>query len=185
MREDTKRALSCCGVSYGSYALEIKEAEKLLNFDEEVFFAAPSTFKYVSEERPKPIRGQCILFLTNSRIVISYRPAFKTKSLIIPLGDVTQFEFLTPIIGIQANLGTASLSFTLTTNLDLAQSIYGVFLEVLENGRLQNDVPLIGSDNPVQNDIPTQIEKLAELKDKGIITEEEFQTKKQDLLSRI
>ena len=34
-------------------------------------------------------------------------------------------------------------------------------------------------------DIPAEIEKLAELKDKGIITEEEFQQKKQELLERI
>ena len=34
-------------------------------------------------------------------------------------------------------------------------------------------------------DIPAQIEKLADLKDKGIITDEEFQQKKQELLDRI
>ena len=34
-------------------------------------------------------------------------------------------------------------------------------------------------------DIPAEIEKLADLKDKGIITDEEFQQKKQELLERI
>ena len=34
-------------------------------------------------------------------------------------------------------------------------------------------------------DIPDEIEKLADLKDKGIITDEEFQQKKQELLERI
>ena len=34
-------------------------------------------------------------------------------------------------------------------------------------------------------DIPAEIEKFAELKDKGIITDEEFQQKKQELLDRI
>lgn len=34
-------------------------------------------------------------------------------------------------------------------------------------------------------DIPEQIRQLAELRDKGIITEQEFQTKKNDLLSRM
>ena len=34
-------------------------------------------------------------------------------------------------------------------------------------------------------DIPAEIEKLADLKDKGIITDEEFQQKKQELLDRI
>ena len=34
-------------------------------------------------------------------------------------------------------------------------------------------------------DMPAEIEKLADLKDKGIITDEEFQQKKQELLDRI
>ena len=38
---------------------------------------------------------------------------------------------------------------------------------------------------PPAKDIPAEIEKLADLKDKGIITEEEFQQKKQELLERI
>ena len=38
---------------------------------------------------------------------------------------------------------------------------------------------------PPAKDIPAQIEKLADLKDKGIITDEEFQQKKQELLDRI
>jgi Short C-terminal domain len=45
------------------------------------------------------------------------------------------------------------------------------------SGRLQEeDVP---------RDIPTQIQKLAELHDAGVLTEEEFQTKKRDLLDRM
>ena len=38
---------------------------------------------------------------------------------------------------------------------------------------------------PSAKDIPAQIEKLADLKDKGIITNEEFRQKKQELLDRI
>ena len=38
---------------------------------------------------------------------------------------------------------------------------------------------------PPARDIPAEIEKLADLKDKGIITDEEFQQKKQELLERI
>jgi len=38
---------------------------------------------------------------------------------------------------------------------------------------------------PPAKDLPAEIEKLADLKDKGIITDEEFQQKKQELLDRI
>ncbi len=35
------------------------------------------------------------------------------------------------------------------------------------------------------SDVPDQIKKLAELKEQGILTEDEFQTKKQQLLSKM
>ena len=36
-----------------------------------------------------------------------------------------------------------------------------------------------------QDDIPTQIKKLAELKEQGILSEEEFETKKKELLAKM
>jgi hypothetical protein len=41
------------------------------------------------------------------------------------------------------------------------------------------------TEEPTTLDIPTQIQKLAELRDLGAITEEEFQSKKRDLLDRM
>ncbi len=41
------------------------------------------------------------------------------------------------------------------------------------------------SSRPTPEDIPSQIEKLAALRDSGVLTEEEFQTKKAELLSRM
>ena len=35
------------------------------------------------------------------------------------------------------------------------------------------------------SDVPDQIKKLAELKEQGILTEDEFQSKKQQLLSKM
>ena len=46
-------------------------------------------------------------------------------------------------------------------------------------------VPEKVAETPTAKDIPAEIEKLADLKDKGIITDEEFQQKKQELLDRI
>ncbi len=46
-------------------------------------------------------------------------------------------------------------------------------------------LPGTGPSKPSGEDIPSQIEKLAALRDSGILTEEEFQTKKAELLSRM
>ncbi len=50
----------------------------------------------------------------------------------------------------------------------------------VRSGRLQQPMQ-----QPVPVDIPGQIQKLAELKNQGILTEQEFQQKKQELLSRL
>jgi len=57
-------------------------------------------------------------------------------------------------------------------------------LHEIRSGRLQQPVQQIVQQlAPV--DIPGQIQKLAQLKDQGILTEQEFQLKKQELLSRL
>lgn len=43
----------------------------------------------------------------------------------------------------------------------------------------------LNNPNLIVDDIPSQIKKLSDLKDQGIITEEEFQTKKIDLLNKM
>ena len=53
------------------------------------------------------------------------------------------------------------------------------------NTATSTHVPEKVAEAPPAKDIPAQIEKLADLKDKGIITDEEFQQKKQELLDRI
>ena len=42
-----------------------------------------------------------------------------------------------------------------------------------------------GGAKPVADDIPAQLEKLAKLKEAGILTEEEFNAKKADLLAKM
>jgi len=56
---------------------------------------------------------------------------------------------------------------------------------------ISNNMDTSGSKNSTaidqneSNDIPSQIEKLSNLKEKGILTEEEFDSKKQELLAKI
>ena len=51
--------------------------------------------------------------------------------------------------------------------------------------QFRNAASVLGADTREPDDIPAQIEKLAGLRDKGIITAEEFEAKKTDLLSRM
>ena len=65
-----------------------------------------------------------------------------------------------------------------------ARQIYQEFENAIDNYRSQNppQLGILHFDTP---DITDQIKKLAQLRDEGILTEEEFQAKKTDLLSRM
>jgi Short C-terminal domain/Domain of unknown function (DUF4429) len=54
----------------------------------------------------------------------------------------------------------------------------------IRSGRMQQPVQQVVQ-QPAPVDIPEQIEKLSKLKEQGILTEDEFQSKKQELLSRL
>ena len=59
-------------------------------------------------------------------------------------------------------------------------------VKLLSNKLIKNKIlSLIKDENNNFEDIIAQIEKLAELKDKGIISEKEFEKKKKELLKRI
>ena len=60
------------------------------------------------------------------------------------------------------------------------------FIEYISNNMGTSDSKSSnGTNQNESNDIPSQIEKLSNLKEKGILTEEEFDSKKQELLAKI
>jgi hypothetical protein len=73
---------------------------------------------------------------------------------------------------------------TILFETDHAQTISGAIIKAKQQQEINN--PKV-SVNIQENtfDIPEQIKKLADLKEQGILTEDEFQKKKDELLSRI
>jgi hypothetical protein len=65
---------------------------------------------------------------------------------------------------------------------DDVQKIAAYILELRQYIKNSNSSQKV---NPLANDIPAQIRQLAELKDAGIISAEEFEFKKRELLSRM
>jgi hypothetical protein len=122
-------------------------------------------------------------------------------------GKVLVFDTLDHNIGGvgQQQSGNYSVTFTSqfgTVNLDSLPIISGgeniQKSQSTQNNEIQNNVientivPLVetpilevNDNNPFEEDIFVKIEKLAGLKDKGIISVEEFENKKSDLLSRL
>ena len=67
--------------------------------------------------------------------------------------------------------------------IDIFMIVTGSFED--SEGRVIAYQPAGTANREPAKDIPAEIEKFAELKDKGIITDEEFKQKKQELLDRI
>jgi membrane protease subunit (stomatin/prohibitin family) len=79
--------------------------------------------------------------------------------------------------------GTAGLGVGLGAGMTMANMMMGSMQQNQQNpqNQQQNNPPVQQS----QDDVLATIEKLAKLKDAGALTQEEFDTKKKDLLSKL
>ncbi|SCY91325.1 SHOCT domain-containing protein [Alkaliphilus peptidifermentans] len=121
-----------------------------------------------------------ILTITTKRILHCSKVLFNTKVEQIALENINNIQsqgvLLSSVLRIE--------SLTNIMEIDLPQKdtdeITKLIHELMENIK---DKPIQSS--PAIDDPIVKIEKLKELKEKGILTEEEFQKKKEDLLSKI
>jgi len=77
---------------------------------------------------------------------------------------------------------TIALKMNNSNDFQTAKKLADYFLELSKTGGGQQTVVVQSNE---ADDIPSQIKKLSDLKDQGILTEEEFDAKKADLLSKM
>lgn len=185
MRYDVERAIEKFRINASGSQKHIEIAETMLDDDETVLFVTPTKLKRPGRRNGVPQ----VLFLTDKRIFSNFcgflnRHTTESTSL----GEVTSVNFTTDktYAYIEINSPTKKQSIALTGNLNILKQVYQEFETAVNNYKsqytAQNSTP---HPNSTQPNILEQIEKLALLRNKGIITEEEFQTKKADLLSRL
>lgn len=63
--------------------------------------------------------------------------------------------------------------------------VYLILKKIPNNSSLEPEVVKPAANGETQNDILAQIQKLSELKESGVLTETEFQEKKEQLLKKI
>ncbi|MCH5349196.1 MAG: SHOCT domain-containing protein [Oscillospiraceae bacterium] len=180
MRSDVERAIEKFRINASGSQKHIEIAETMLHDDETVLFVTPTKLKRPGRRNGVPQ----VLFLTDKRIFSNSRGflnRYTTEST--SLGEVVSVNFTTDktYAYIEINSPTKKQSIALTGELYMLKQVYQEFETAVNNYKAQQ----AAQNNAPQPDIADQIEKLAHLRDKGIITEEEFQTKKADLLSRM
>lgn len=198
MREDTQKALKEYEVSTFLFKKDIEEAEKLISENETVIIVLTTNFSITYPDPTKKVACPCVVFVTNERMVILYKDY---KDVVT---DITPIEEFKSVLHIKNPIDHTNhiqvhtkdkiydflaipkvKAFSLSSQQDIdkkALHMYHAFLYAYNPNGFESDTP----ENTSQSaDIPEQIEKLANLKEKGIISEEEFQAKKSELLARL
>lgn len=128
-------------------------------------------------------RKSGLLLITNKRAMF-YAPLIfgRYDHLVFPYDQISSVDCHKGLIGDELHLQVASDSVAIHAipkgDGDIAaQNIRDLIATMKAQPSIAVAVP--------QTDIADQIEKLAKLKEKGLITEEEFQRKKDELLKRL
>jgi hypothetical protein len=129
----------------------------------------------------KDIQHNGELILTNTRVAFMAKTWLKEEFRVIPLERISSVDF---------SSGLMAKSITFVSNNDFIEFTTAVKVETLNDFHakvedLRDKITPANNQSQQTVDIPAQIKKLAELKDSGIITNEEFEQKKSELLSKM
>jgi hypothetical protein len=170
------------GVNQGT----LEEAkERLFGSDEELFCVIKGTAYREQKLRRKEyqMREGGLLLITSKRVMFYAKKIFgRFSQLVFPYDQISSVRCHKGIIGDELHLQVASDDVVIHAipkgDGDVAaQNIRDLVATMKAQPALTVAAP--------QTDIAGQIEKLGKLKEKGLITEEEFERKKTELLKRL
>ena len=157
------------------YKKNLKNLEEHLDQDETVQFSCFGLYDTTSLGAETWRNG--VLAATNKRVIFFAKKLFGFDLETFPLSKISAIEFSKGFWGKKMNL-------TMSGNTAKLKMINHGDPEELVN-YVRENMGEKKSSVPTLEDIPSQISKLSELKDKGVITEEEFISKKTELLNKM
>jgi hypothetical protein len=148
------------------------EAKKHLEQEEAILLVVNG----ISEKGALGKQHTAIYIATDRRIILYINKLFGNKIKTFPYSTINSIEFKdTFMFGHNILIFVGKKKYTMKFVQENAEQ----FTQIVE----QKTGKSINSVNP--NDIPDHIQKLSELRDKGILTEEEFISKKKELLMKM
>jgi hypothetical protein len=163
--------------------------DKQLSSSEQVIFLTYATVGILTKSEalkvePFNIKNKTlgVLVITDRRILHCWKILFDTKVEQIALENINNIEskgsIFSSVLRVQSI--TNVMEFDIYPKYGKAEEITKIILELIQFSKNKSNVP-----NNNINDPFKRIEKLKELLDKGVLTEEEFQNKKSELLKNI
>lgn len=189
MREDIEYIVKKYKIPTLGLKKEYKNIENYLSNDEKVLFVYPgnaSIVKCSADLKADPLnlknKKPGIFVITNKKVFHFNRILGESYEQ-IPISEVSSYRiektaFVGGVIQIISN------NYIIEVDLSYKKEIVSAARNAMEKALENKNNMQIENDN-LQVDIPEQIKKLADLKDQGILTEQEFIKKKTELLAKM
>ena len=184
MRADTEKAIKEYEVRTLLNEKNIQRAEEQLRADETVLYLSPTNAVVITGKNKKALPG--IIVITNQRVFLYNKVLFTVNMESFNLKDINSIDSMSDGIKgskIKIHTTTKSLEILISYKSSIATRIIQLLDTAMNDAKNEfKNSNQISTSSP---DIIEQIKKLAELKEQGILSEEEFSNKKQDLLNKI
>ena len=128
-----------------------------------------------------------VLICTNQRVVFYSKGFFSEVNRSIPIEKVSSIDLDSGILlrSIRIHTSNDEIYVRSSLKIDELQRFQKNIEEVRDNNKTNADNDLQNKNVSTEDDPITKIKKLSELKEQGIITEEEFDEKKKKLMEQI
>lgn len=181
MREDVESALKEFGIKTFGNKKNLERAEKLLKDNEKVLFITPTNAVIHEVNTKKKSKVPGIFILTDKRVLFNYKALAVEEIEAFELSDIQNVDFAANSMSgghIAMHTLTKTLEILVTYKKDTAKKIHDVICKAIDDYKNADKASSSG-----QGDYLEQIEKLHDLFKQGIITQEEFEAKKKQLLN--
>lgn len=184
VRKDIEEALKKFEVGTFGNKSRIEQLAQNLSEFEDVIYIAPTNAKITTAGTSKVEKLPGIFVLTSQRILFGYTIGFSHALL---TSDLSEIKMVTcrgnGLTGghVEVHTYAKTIDILVKYKKEIIQNIQFAFDNTLAKYK-QN---IAQSHFPPGDDILAKIQKLADLKDKGILSEYEFTTKKSELLARL
>ena len=181
MRNDVESVLKEFGIKTFGNKKNIERAEMQLKDNEKALFVTPTNAVIHEVNTKKKSKVSGIFILTDKRILFNYKALAVEEIESFNLSDIQNVDFTANSMSgghIAIHTLTNTLEILVTYKKAIANKIHDVINKAIDDYNSSDKVQSSG-----QADYLEQIEKLHDLFKQGIITQEEFETKKKQLLN--
>lgn len=179
MRSDTIKAIKEFQVTTFGNKKNIEKTEALLSVDEEVLFVQPTNCIIISSNTKKKEKVPGVALLTNKRFIFNSNILSDSLTEIVSVTDIDTVTYKGDIISSHLEIHTITKTYNLLISYkkEMRQKVQMVF----EQAKSMASVNAVQYQPTVSS--ADEIMKFKQLLDQGVITQEEFDKKKQQLLN--